>query len=78
MSFVDKIVNSRNYLIRLVRGKNQGEKAWWFVRVHPEKFEKYKIAVRTEALDLADYGEILYSGWGENPPEDIQQKIDEL
>ncbi|KJV63794.1 hypothetical protein APHMUC_0072 [Anaplasma phagocytophilum str. ApMUC09] len=30
---------------------------------------------KSGSMDVALYGEILYSGWGENPPEDMVQKI---
>ena len=78
MSFVDRIVSSRSFLIRLVRAKNGELKAWWYIRVRPDKFEEYKVAVRADKINLTKYGEILYSGWGEEPPEDIKEKIEEL
>lgn len=77
MSFVDKITKSRDHLLRLVTGKNDGHDAWWYIRVKHNLFEKYKIAVKAEEIDLADYGEVLFSGWGKTPPEDIKKKIEE-
>lgn len=32
---------------------------------------------RTGSIDVADYGEILYSGWGEDPPQAIMDKVNE-
>jgi len=78
MSFVDKVRKSRDrHLLRLVTGKNQGSDAWWYIRVKPEKMALYVRRVKSEFIDLADYGEILYCGWGKEPPEDIKKKIEE-
>ncbi|GFS56364.1 hypothetical protein NPIL_568051 [Nephila pilipes] len=30
------------------------------------------------SVNAANYGRVLYSGWGENPPQDIRDKIDEF
>ena len=34
-------------------------------------------AAKSGSLDVADYGEVLYSGWGQDPPADIKKKIDD-
>ncbi|WCR53509.1 MAG: hypothetical protein PG981_000531 [Wolbachia endosymbiont of Ctenocephalides orientis wCori] len=68
---------SRSDLIYLVRGKDRGKSAWHYVLVDKDKREMFLAKSRTGAMDVADYGEILYSGWGEDPPQDIVDKINE-
>ena len=77
MSFVDRVVKSRDHLLRLVTGKSGGHDAWWYVRVKNNLFEQYKIAVKGEVIDLSEFGEILFTGWGKEPPSDIKKKIEE-
>ena len=76
-SFADATRRSRSDLIYLVRGKDRGRSAWHYVLVDKDKREMFVAKSRTGAMDVADYGEILYSGWGEDPPQEIVDKINE-
>jgi len=77
MSFSARIIKSRNNLIQLVTGISRDKKAWWIVKVNPAKAEMLKVRLAQSGLNLKEYGEILFKGWGENAPEDILQKIKE-
>lgn len=76
MKFVEMVVKSKAGLIFLVKGKEkyQGKSAWYYVLAN-----KLKLPIMQEkiayGLNISDYGTVLYSGWGENPPDDIRQKI---
>ena len=76
MSFVDHVTKSRNHLIRLVTAENRGRDAWWYIRVENSKFELYKIQIETGTINLPEFGEILFKGFGKEPPEDIKKKIE--
>ncbi|MDM8335468.1 hypothetical protein [Wolbachia pipientis] len=76
-SFADAARRSRSDLIYLVRGKDRGRSAWHYVLVDKDKREMFLAKSRTGSMDVADYGEILYSGWGEDPPQEIVDKINE-
>ncbi|MDN5248258.1 MAG: hypothetical protein QWI36_03930 [Wolbachia endosymbiont of Tyrophagus putrescentiae] len=76
-SFADATRRSRADLIYLVRGKDRGRSAWHYVLIDKDKKEMFLAKSRTGSMDVADYGEILYSGWGDNPPQDIVDKINE-
>ena len=76
MSFAESFSKSRGELVRLVTGKSGGRAAWWYVRVHPQKLRSYLIAVKGDAIDFTHYGEVLFKGWGEAPPDDIRKKIE--
>jgi len=39
------------------------------------KVEAFKKDLKAAGIYLSQYGKILVSGWGENPPEDIDTKI---
>ncbi|MGL9732291.1 MAG: hypothetical protein ACR5KX_06065 [Wolbachia sp.] len=76
-SFADATRRSRSDLIYLVRGKDRRRSAWHYVLVDKDKREIFLAKSRTGSIDVADYGEILYSGWGEDPPQEIVDKINE-
>jgi tetratricopeptide (TPR) repeat protein len=60
-----------------VRGNVDGRPAWHVVKVAHSKLAKFKQALKTGSLDVSDYGEILHSGWGKDPPEEITRELRE-
>jgi hypothetical protein len=77
MSFTTKLQSSRTDLLYLVTGKDSDKPCWYYVIVDKIKHEMFKVKVKTDYIFVPDYGTILYSGWGAEPPEDIKQKIKE-
>ncbi|MFV9838623.1 MAG: hypothetical protein AB8U44_01180 [Aaplasma endosymbiont of Hyalomma asiaticum] len=73
--FAKATKKSRLDCLFLVRGKDKGRPAWHYVLVDKHKREMFLAKSKSGSMDVALYGEILYSGWGENPPEDVVQKI---
>jgi hypothetical protein len=50
--------------------------AWWYIKLPTQtKLEIFKHDAQSGAVDLSDYGEILFSGWGNYPPKEIEDKI---
>ena len=67
------------YRVFLLRGLDRGRKAWHYLLVDEDKLDAYNALFsdgNRPRLDCAKYGKVLYSGWGENPPEDIKLKIE--
>ena len=58
-----------------VHGKDKGRPCWYYVLVDEEKLDDFKAKVATGTIDLADYGRILKSGWGKDPPKNIVHEI---
>jgi hypothetical protein len=79
MGFVDALKASKSDLVYLVRAKEKpsNEDAWYYVQVHTkQKLPVFLEKVKT-GLNLTDYSDVLYSGWGTEPPEEIKEKIKE-
>ena len=74
-TWIDRLFNSR-YVYR-VRGKDKDKPAWHYVLVDKEKVEQFKAKIKTGTIDVADYGKVLCSGWGEEPPKDKTKQIDD-
>ena len=77
MSFIGKLQSSRSDLIWLVTAGDHGRPCWYYLELYKAKIELFKVRLKSGPFPLTDYGTILYSGWGEAPPEDIQNKIKE-
>jgi hypothetical protein len=75
MSFARQLQTSLGEWVYLVRGTHSASPAWHYVLVEKTKLPLFLKAAQASSLDVADYGEILYSGWGENPPPEIVADI---
>ena len=53
----------------LVRGKDKGRPAWHYVMVEKSVLGLFIKRTNGGRLDVADFGTVLESGWGENPQE---------
>ena len=74
VSFVEMINSEKAGLIYLLRGEDQGKMAWYYLRFQNKiKYMVLKERLKSEKgrVDLTAYGEILQSGWGETPPEEM-------
>ena len=58
-------------IIMLVNGQGENGECWAYVLMTPSKAREYKALEGSEEVDLEDFGEIIFSGDGEFPPEDI-------
>jgi len=76
--FAAKVSNEIGVGIFLVLGKHDDRPLWHYVRVPRLRAEEFKRSVRNGSLDVVKFGEVLFSGWGKEPPEEIQQKIRSL
>ena len=64
--------------IYLVRGKDRGKQAWHYVLVKKALLPLFLRRTKGGSLDVADFGRVLKSGWGKDPPEDIRKSIREM
>lgn len=69
--------------IYLVRGKDRGKPSWHYVLVERHLLGLFLKRANGGSLDVADFGDVLKSGWGENPPENtidniLQTRVDLL
>ena len=65
----------------IVQGKDQGRPAWHYVLLSKES-EAYKKKFLERAksghINVAEWGYIIKSQWGNDPPEDLQEKLSKL
>ena len=61
--------------IFLTRGRSGDRQTWHYVKVETIKQSIFLHALGQQSIDLKDYGEVLFSGWGEHPPEDVKRYV---
>ena len=68
--FVKKMESEKHPDIFLVSGgqDHTDQPAWYFVRVAEPRQRAFLKAVSSGNLDLKSFGEVIESGYGENPP----------
>ena len=61
--------------IFLVRGKDKGKRAWHYVEVKKATSGLFHKKTKDGSIDVANFGTVLASGWGEDPPANKQKEI---
>ena len=59
----------------LVRGKGKGRAAWHYVLVKKHLLGLFLKRVKGGRVNVAEFGDILQSGWGKDPPKGTTNKI---
>ena len=66
-------------VIYLVTGKDAGKPAWYYLKVHKLKLPlllRESQRNKEGRLDLQSYGVVIKYGWGEMPPQSVQNEIE--
>lgn len=74
-NFAERSKHNLAKYIYLVNGQDRGRDAWHYVLVDPPKLSVFRQKTQGGSLDVADYGKVLFSGWGKTPPPEIKEKI---
>lgn len=69
------IANSQADLIYLVKGIDNNRNAWYYVLVERLKLSLFLKALNDDIIHLENYGEVLYSAYGEEPPQDVTDEL---
>ena len=56
-----------------------GRKAWYYLLTYHGRRDDFKKArYKFSTVRLAEYGKVLYSGYGTNPPIPVKQKMETI
>lgn len=72
---VDPQKKSKADLVYLVKGIDAGRNAWYYVLVERLKLQLFLKALNDDIIHLENYGKILYSAYGDEPPADVTDKL---
>lgn len=72
---VNPTTHSQADLVYLVKGIDDGRNAWYYVLVERLKLSLFQKALNDDIIHLENYGKILYSAYGDEPPQDITDKL---
>lgn len=74
---IDPIKKAQSDLVYLVTGTDRDKSAWYYVLVDRLKVRMFLQAMKSTSINLDDFGQVIYSAYGEKPPEDITNKVKE-
>lgn len=60
----------------LVRGRDLEQPAWHYVHVDRGVLDIFRMKTRGGAVDVAQYGRVIKSGWGSNPAQEEVQEVE--
>lgn len=65
-------------VLQLVTGISENQAFWAYMAMNPASHEEYLERIsRDEHVDLTEYGMVLQSGWGEEPPAEIRAQMEQ-
>ena len=74
----DAVSGEMHRNIHLVRGQDRGRPCWHYVLLSSgdeDHVQGFKEQLRTGTIGVADWGYVIVSGWGEDPPHNIRDKV---
>ena len=72
MQFLNKIISTEGHrFFYIVATTSDNKKAWYFVFIHAGKYAVFDKLNKSAPYDIADYGDILASGYGEFAPDAV-------
>jgi hypothetical protein len=74
---VDPMKKAQAEFVYLVKGIDDNRKAWYYVLVEKLKLQLFLKALNDDIIHLENYGKILYSAYGEEPPASITNQLKE-
>ncbi len=74
---IDPFKKMQAELIYLVKGVDAGRNAWYYVLVERLKVQLFLKALNDDIIHLENYGKILYSAYGDEPPSEITNELKE-
>ena len=67
--------NTNADYLYLVKGLDGDRRAWYYVLVDQQKIDSYVKDLNNDSIHLDDYGKIIYSAYGEEPPAHITDLV---
>lgn len=73
MSFINRVKKTNLDNLFLLKGTDNSKLCWHYVLVNQLKLPIFKREIKAlpKRINFLDYGEIAFSGWGENPPAEL-------
>jgi len=81
MNQPDPLQDLKRIIVLLYGLLDNGTPVWVFAAVRPSKYQQFITAQKEENLDMTKfdyYGEIIVSGEGKSPPDDVVLKVAEM
>lgn len=75
-SFTQKLITKNQHRFCYIKAiASDGKKAWYFVLIKPNKFDSFKKLDPKKGYRITDYADIVESGYGDQPSDEVMAKI---
>ena len=64
--------------VYLINGEEEGVRTWYYVRVDSLKQSSIQRLTPHKNSNLHEIGEVLFSGYGDTPPNDIREAVSNM
>ncbi|NBX04127.1 MAG: hypothetical protein EBR02_08760 [Alphaproteobacteria bacterium] len=76
MQFAKKVIRGEGHRLYYIRGTTDiGLATWYFALIRPTMLAAYEKLDKKSHYDIADYGDVLLSGYGEYAPDDVIERM---
>lgn len=76
MRFVDKLITAKGNDAYLLKTKDiSGRQAYYVLMLHPQMKQAFLSLEPSKPADIADYGVIIASGFGEKVPDSVKNDL---
>lgn len=70
-----ELIQASNASLYLTQGLVGNVPVWHYVKVYKDQMPFFLKALKSGALDVAKFGEVVVSGWGKEPPQYIKNQM---
>lgn len=70
-----ELIQSGNINLYLTQGLAGNIPVWHYVKVYKQQLPLFLSAIKSGTLDITNFGKVVISGWGEEPPEHVKVRI---
>lgn len=81
MSTPESLEDLKRTIVLLYGMMQNGQPCWIFAAVRPSMYQDFQTAYKNQKIDLKDFsgfGELIISGEGKTPPDDVILKVAEM
>ena len=74
--FSTRLISGNKHRLCYLQARDErGEVAWYFILLHPAKLSAFNKLTENSSYDIADYGQILDSGYGVTAPREVLESM---
>ena len=70
-----ELIQLSNASVYLTQGLAGNVPVWHYVKIYKQEIPFFLMALKSGSLDVAEFGKVVVSGWGKEPPAEVKARI---